>query len=191
MTQAQNALTPEQVYQRDYYQEHKAKRKRELSERWRNDPTFRREEQARAQKRRGELRAEKAGVRFREMIEEEQQKMVPTVVPHFIHTGEDEPVEVFTTGSLGREVGRSARSIRAWLHCGVLPGPSAWIKGSAYFSRRDGRAVYKACERLYYLDGRGDRRVLKRLVREELAREQISYVLRGQCNTDRVVVDTA
>ena len=188
----EETLTPEQEYQREYYRTNKTKRKRALSERWHNDPAFRRQEQARARKRRGELRAEKAPGRFREMISEKRKVMKATRPPRLVLTGEDAPVEVYTTGSLGREVGRSARAIRAWLHRGVLPGATAYIGGSAYFSRRYCVAVFEACERLYYLDGRGDRQVLKRLVREELSSKRISYVPHGQeDNSDRVVLDNA
>jgi len=191
MTQ-EKTLTPEQEYQREYYRTNKAKRKRELRERWHNDPAFRRAEQERARKRRGELRAEKASDRFREMIEEKRKVMKTTRPPRLVMVGTGAPVEVYTTGSLGREVGRNARAIRAWLHKGVLPGATAYIGGSAYFSKRFCLAVFRACERLYFLDGRGDRQVLKRLVREELTKDSISYVPRGQDdNSDRAVLDNA
>jgi len=62
-------LTSEQQYQRDYYQENKEQRSMDLSDRWHNDPAFKRAEQERAQRRRGVMRAEKAQGRFEAMVE--------------------------------------------------------------------------------------------------------------------------
>jgi hypothetical protein len=94
----------------------------------------------------------------------------------------------YTAGSLGREVGRTSRAIREWLHEGVLPGATAYIEGAAYFSIDYCAAVKEACRRIYYLDGRGFKAVLKRIIREELARRQVSYVPpKGDNVQDRVV----
>jgi len=184
--------TTEQEYQRDYYKKNKVNRTKALKERWANDAAFRETERERNQKRRGQLRAEKAGWRFHAMIHERRKRLEPTRPPRWVLIGSGPAQQVWTTGSLGREVGRSGKAIRSWLREGVLPGATVYIGGSSFFSRRFCDAVYRACERLFYLDGRGDRLVLKRLVREELAKTNTGFVPPGGDNSeDRVVINNA
>lgn len=167
--------TREQRYQAEYYQLNKAKRTRRNKRRWREDPEYRRREQERLAKRRAFERAEKASDRFQAMIEERRDREEVTKLPRFIVIRK-RLVQVWSTGDLGREVGRSPRAVRMWLNKGVLPGATVFIKGAAWFSRVFCMAVHRACERLYYLNGRGKRTVLARLVREELVAARISYV---------------
>jgi hypothetical protein len=176
----------EQEYQRRYYQEHRQERTKLLRERWRHDPEYRAREQERAKKRRGELRAQRAAERFEQMIERKQAAGGVTRPPRFVML-RGQPVQVWTSGSLGREVGRSPRAIRGWLRDGVLPGATAYIGEAAFFSRDFCEAVWRACKRIYYLDGRGDKQVLKRIIREELAAGRVSYVPpNGDNEQDRV-----
>lgn len=180
-------LTPDQRYQQDYYRQHRDKRTKRLRERWKNDPSFRQRERDRAKKRRGELRAERAPDRFERMVAEKLAKAEPTRPPRFVLINGKE-VQVWTSGSLGREVGRSPRAIRGWLREGVLPGATAYIGDAAFFERIFCAAIWRACKRIYYLDGRGDKQVLKRIIREELAKDCVTYVPPGGNNeTDRVV----
>ncbi len=179
--------TQEQEYQRTYYQEHRDDRSRAGRERWRDDPVYRANEQERARRRRGELRAKRAGLRFEQMVSAKQAVAGPTRPPRFVML-RGKPVQVWTSGSLGREVGRSPRAIRGWLRDGVLPGATAYIGEAAFFERDFCAAVWRACQRIYYLDGRGDKQVLKRIIREELAAGQVSYVPpNGDNERDRYV----
>jgi len=188
-------------YQATYYQEHKTERTEKLRDKWHNDPVWQQRERERAKKRRALIRAEKADGRFDQMIVERRQEMTPTRPPRFIVIGGKlkgdrivggEIVQVWTTGSAGREVGRTARAIRSWLthpkHAKrALPGASCFTKdGAAWFTWAFAEAVRCACERLYYLNGRGDRKVLRRLVIEELAEAGITYVPTGGAEADRV-----
>lgn len=179
-------LTPEQEYQRDYYRAHKEERTQEISDKWQNDPRFRRKEQLRNRRRRALLRAKKAPGRLQEMIDERRAERASTRPPRFVVVGGrvegdrivgGRVVQVWTTGSLGREVGRTSRAVRDWLRSNVLPGASAFTSdGRAWFSRAFCEAVYRACKQLYFLNGRGDRRVLARLVREELDGANVHFV---------------
>ena len=183
-------LTAEQEYQRDYYRRNKKLRTSQLRDKWKNDPRWKEQEQERARERRGRLRAGKAQERFEEMIEEKRDAGERTRPPRpALINGE--AVQVWTTGSLGREVGRSARAVRGWLRDGILPGATVFVDDAAFFSRRFCQAVYKACERLYYLNGRGEHKVLKRLIREELAEEAISFVPLGGNNESGRITATA
>lgn len=181
-------LTPEQVYQARYYTKNRKKLRKKSSDKWHTDPKWRANEQARAQRRRGELRAERAHVRFETMVAEKRERAGPTRPPRFMarFQGDKSPPQVWTSGDLGREIGRSPRAVRGWVREGVLPGASVFVGGVAFFARDFCEAVYLACERLYYLDGRGDKRVLKRLIMEELAAKSISYVPYGKTNQERV-----
>lgn len=183
-------LTAEQAYQAEYYQQHRDERTKTLRERWQDDPVFRAREQERAKKRRGELRAQRAGRRFEQMVDEKRAKGDATRPPRFVML-RGEPVQVWTSGSLGREVGRSPRAIRGWLRDGVLPGATAYIGDAAFFARDFCEAVWRACKRIYYLDGRGDKQVLKRIIREELAAGRVSYVPQGGDNEKDRITATA
>ncbi len=174
-------MTAEQEYQHDYYLRNKKKRTKTLKEAWKNDPRWRASEQERARERRGRLRSAKAGPRFEQMIKERRAAAERTRPPRFVLINRQD-VQVWTSGSLGREVGRSPRTVRGWLRDGTLPGATAYVDGAAFFSHRFCQAVYLACERLYYLNGRGEHLVLKRLIREELAKEGISFVTLGADN---------
>jgi hypothetical protein len=182
-----NRRTPEQEYQSEYYQTHKSERTANLRQKWQDDPVFRQKERERNKRRRALIRAEKAKGRFEAMVESKREQAEPTKPPRFIEI-EGEHVQVWTAGSLGREIGRSARAVRTWIRRGDLPGASVFTRdGAAWFTREFCRAVRTACERLYYLNGRGDRRVLRRLIMEELVAAGISYVPFGAEPTARVV----
>lgn len=181
----------ERDYQKDYYDEHRDERSRKNRWMWNNDPEYRRNEIARSQRRRAQRRAETASDRFKQMVEGKRTDPAPTKPPR-IAVVKSRRVWVYTTGSLGREIGRSARVVREWLNEGVLPGASTFVSGVAYFSKPYCEAVYSACERLYYLDGRGSKRVLKRLIREELAQAKVSFVpLGGHNEMDRTTAVSA
>jgi hypothetical protein len=178
-------LTPAQEYQRDYYRRNKAKRTKDLSERWHNDPEFRNKERARNKRRRALNRAvpERAG-RLQAMIEERRSEATPTWPPRFVVVGGrvkgDRIVggkiyQVWSVGSLSREVGRTARAVRAWVSRGDIPGATCFTRdGRSWFSESFAEAVLDACEKLYFLDGRGDRKVLRRLIHEELDARQVA-----------------
>lgn len=178
-------MSAEQSYQQEYYEAHKDERSEKLKRLWADDPVFRQKEKARNAKRRALVRAEKAKGRFEQMVEEKRHEAAPTKPPRFMMV-DGEVKQVWTTGSLGREVGRSARAVRTWMRRGHLPGASVFTRdGAAWFTREFCEAVRKACKRLYYLNGRGDRRVLRRLIVEELAEAGVSYVPFG--SEERVV----
>jgi hypothetical protein len=178
--------TSEQAYQQAYYEAHKAERTKKLRRQWREDPVFRRKERERNRSRRALLRAERAGARFADMVEARRKDKAATKPPRFI-TIDGEVKQVWTTGSLGREVGRTARAIRTWMRRGDLPGASAFTRdGAAWFTLEFCQAVYRACERLYYLNGRGDRKVLRRLIMEELATAGVTFIPYGSEDSERV-----
>lgn len=179
--------TAEQQYQAEYYEANKTKRRKKLKHKWKTDPAFREQERQRNKKRRALLRAEKAAGRFEQMVAEKREQAEQTKPPRFIEI-DGEVVQVWTTGSLGREVGRSARAVRTWMRRGDLPGASVFTRdGAAWFTREFCEAVREACKRLYYLNGRGDRKVLRRLIAEELESASISYVPFGKEPQDRVI----
>jgi hypothetical protein len=183
----EEAREREANYQREYYAEHKKKIRARCHEQWRNDPLWRAGEQERARRRRGELRAQRAADRFAAMVLDKQLNEPVTRPPRFIML-RGAPVQVWTSGSLGREVGRSPRAIRGWLREGVLPGATAYIGEAAFFAHDFCSAVWRACKRIYYLDGRGDKQVLKRIIREELAAGRVIYVPpNGDNERDRLV----
>ena len=168
-------LTPEQEYQRQYYREHKDERRDYAKDRWDNDREYREREIQRARDRRARQRADKASDRFKAMVESRRAEKDNTCCPLLTEV-EEEQVLVYTSGSLSREVGRSTRAIRMWLNDGTLPGATVFIQRRAYFSERFCQAVYRACEELFYLNGRGEKKILKRLILKELAQEGITYV---------------
>lgn len=168
-------LTSEQKYQRDYYQQNKEDRQSYAKDRWEHDLEYREREIQRAKDRRARERASKASSRFVQMIEERRAEADDTCNP-LLTDVDGEQVLVYTSGSLSREVGRSARAIRMWLNDGTLPGATVFIQRRAYFSERFCNAVYRACEELFYLNGRGEKKILKRLIVKELAKEGITYV---------------
>jgi len=168
----------ERSYQSYYYEIHREARSKKNQWLWENDPDYRRQEIERSQKRRAQKRSEKAHARFAKMVESKRAEKFVTEAPRpIIECGR--VVEVYSTGSLGREVGRSPRVIREWLNEDILPGSSVLIDGAAFFTKAYSNAVYRACKRLYCLDGRGSKRVLKRLIREELVRGKIKFILLG------------
>ena len=179
--------TSEKEYQQEYYEAHKEERTAKLARLWRDDPAFRKKERDRNKRRRALIRAEKAKDRFDEMVESKRGDAAQTKPPRFVMIdGECKPV--WTTGSLGREVGRSARAVRTWMRRGDLPGASVFTRdGAAWFTREFCEAVRRACERLYYFNGRGDRRVLRRLITEELAEAKVSYVQFGDESAEQRV----
>lgn len=178
-------LTREQEYQRQYYQDNLEERRRYAQDRWRNNREYQQREIQRAKDRRALARAAKASDRFKAMVEERRAEGAETRPPLLTRV-EGENVEVYTTGSLGREVGRSDRAIRMWLRDGTLPGATvfATVRNDesgrdvrrAYFSKRFCAAVYKACEELFYLNGRGEKKVLKRLIMKQLHEADITFV---------------
>ena len=175
----------ERQYQASYYQR-VTKTRREG--RWHSDSEYREKEQDRARKRRALKRAETADSRFDEMVERKKQKMSKTQAPRDVWI-RGKPVRCYSSGSLGREVGREARTIRLWLDATYLPGATAFLgigKPDAYFSAAFCKAVKRACRRLYRLDARFPRDKLRGLVIEELARAGESYVAIGAPEEDRV-----
>lgn len=181
---AEEKLTSEQTYQRQYYRDHITERKDYAQDRWENDREYRRREMQRAKDRRAQERAGKASDRFRAMVDERRGALEETRTP--VRTWEgDENVMVFTAGSLAREIGRSKRAVGAWLRDGTLPGATVFLDvrcengrvvRKPFFSKQFGGAVYRACEQLFYLNGRGEKKVLKRLIRDEMTKTKIIYV---------------
>ncbi len=184
-------LTKEQQYQKDYYEQNKRKRSDQNKWNWKNNPVYREKERKRCALRSAYRRSETAGDRFKNMIAEKRGEMSGTAKPQRAEI-DGEVVWVYSTGSLGREIGRSARATRTWLtHPDVskraLPGASIFVHGVAYFTKEFCEAIYDACRRLYYLDARGTRAKLFGLVMEELATAGVSYVpVGGDNERDRV-----
>jgi hypothetical protein len=171
-------LTPDQKYQRDYYEKHKQTRSEQHKQRWRTDPAYRKREIERARRKRALERGKKAPERFEAMVEEKRKQAKPTRRPRLVDI-DGKKVFVYSTGSVAREVGREDATIRAWLAQDVLPGPSIWIGQRAHFTEEYAKALRAACKRLLRLDGRGDLDILRRLVREELAERKVSTVARS------------
>lgn len=168
-------LTADQKYQKEYYREHKDDRRDYSKDRWDNEPGYRKREIQRARDRRATVRAGKATDRFRSLVEARRKDDTDVCQPLLTLVGDDK-VLVYTSGSLSREIGRSPRVIRMWLQDGTLPGATVFVQRRAYFSERMSKAVYRACEELFHLNGRGEKRILKRLIARELARDKITYV---------------
>jgi len=187
----------ERNYQADYYQRvTKAKRRG----RWDTDTEYKEKEQERARRRRALERANTADKRFDEMIAMKkaraQARLVergfkhgPTLAPRDVWI-DGVPVRCYSSGSLAREIGREARTIRLWLSESVLPGATAFFapttRSDAYFSVNYCAAIKRACRRLYHLDARFPRAKLRGLVLEELALVGESYIPVGGADKDRV-----
>lgn len=181
-------LSPEEAerhYQADYYQRVQKKRRRG---KWHDNSDYREKEQERARRRRALKRAETADERFDAMVAEKKDKGSRTQVDRDVWVG-GRPVRCYSSGELGREIGREARTIRLWLDSTYLPGATAFLgtgKPDAYFSAAFSGAVKRACRRLYRLDARFPRDKLRGLVLEELAAAGESYVPVGGTEDDRV-----
>jgi len=181
-------VTPEERerdYQADYYQRVQKTRRRG---KWHQDSDYREKEQERARRRRALKRAETADDRFDAMVAEKKAMMSRTQAPRDVWI-DGRPVRCYSSGSLGREIGREARTIRLWLDNTYLPGASAFLgidKPDSYFSEAFCEAVKRACRRLYKLDARFPRDKLRGLVLEELAAARVSYVPVGGTEDDRV-----
>jgi len=175
----------ERLYQAAYYQSVQKERRRG---KWHRNSDYREKEQARARRRRALRRAELVDARFDAMVADKKGAWGRTQAPRDVWVGGN-PVRCYSSGSLGREVGREARTIRLWLDNTYLPGATAFLgagKPDAYFSAPFCRAVKRACRRLYRLDARFPRDKLRGLVLEELAAVKESYVPVGGTEEDRV-----
>lgn len=185
MTDDPNAREKERQYQHDYYKRRRKKLLAERRHRWRTDPSYRERETERARKARAIKRSESAEERFESKVEEKKDlERVPRRGRLVEIDGKRE--WTYTTGSLGAYIGREPNTIRAWMDQGVLPGASIFIGNSRRFTRGFCDAVRAACRRLYFISGRGERSVLRRLIMEELERAGESYVPKGGTEEDRI-----
>jgi len=188
MTNSTSEMTPEereQQYQAEYYQRVTKDKRRG---RWNRDTDYREKEQDRARDRRALKRAATADARFDAMVADKKTQASRTQAPRDVWI-KGHPVRCYSSGSLGREIGREGRTIRLWLDANYLPGATAFFgseKPNAYFSARFCAAVKRACRRLYRLDARFPRNKLRGLVLEELAGADESYVPVGGSEDDRV-----
>jgi hypothetical protein len=175
----------ERDYQADYYQRvQKGRRKGK----WHRNSDYREKEQERARRRRALKRAETADERFDAMVADKKAQRSRTQAPRDVWI-DGRPVRCYSSGSLAREIGREARTIRLWLDSTYLPGASAFLgtgKPDSYFSEAFCGAVKRACRRLYRLDARFPRDKLRGLVLEELAAAGVSYVPVGGVEDDRI-----
>jgi len=183
---ADDAAQKEREYQHRYYEEHKKQRSAQRKHRWRCDPEYRRRINERTRLRRAKARAETADQRFSEMVEAKKERTLArrkkgrkySMPWRKVPVGEGGAgpfTRVYSAGYLALEVGRETATVREWLTSNVLPGCSIWIGDRAFFTREFIDSVYAACERLFYLDGRGLRSVLRRLINEELVRRKVPY----------------
>lgn len=175
----------ERHYQADYYQRVQKERRRG---KWHRNTDYREKEQERASRRRALKRAETADERFDAMVAAKKSRRSRTQAPRDVWI-DGHPVRCYSSGSLAREIGREARTIRLWLDSTYLPGASAFLgteKPDAYFSEAFSEAIKRACRRLYRLDARFPRDKLRGLVLEELAVAGESYVPVGGAEDDRV-----
>lgn len=168
-------LTPEQLYQRNYYREKKAERAKAHAERWAKDKEYREREIQRQRDKRQEEREAVALERFNARVEEKRAKAKLTRRPKFVELSTGERTYVYGTGSMAREVGREDATIRSWLVNGILPGASIWIGRRAHFTPEFIGAVRDACKRMLCEDGRGDNDRFTELVCEALESAQIHY----------------
>lgn len=185
MTGDPNARDKEREYQHEYYKRRRKKLLAERRHRWRTDPKYRQRETERARQARALKRSENAKARFEAKVDEKKDlDRVPRRGRLVEIEGKRE--WVYTTGSLGAFIGREPNTIRAWMDQGILPGASIFIGNSRRFTRGFCLAVRAACRRLYFVSGRGERSVLRRLVMEELEKAGESYVPKGGTEEDRV-----
>jgi hypothetical protein len=181
-------LSPEEkerLYQHKYYQNHRGDRLKNAALRWKTDADYRKRELERKKNQRALGRAETAIERFMRMVEEKRKSAKPTRKPRRVEI-DGKTVDVHTTGALAREIGRDSGTVRKWLADGTLPGCTVLIGGKCWFSESFAKAVFAACKALYFLDGRGERMMLHRLILEELEKAGESYVPRGGAESDRV-----
>jgi hypothetical protein len=169
------ALTPDQLYQRNYHRDNRERRAKKRADRRKKDKAFREQDIQRLRDRRAQRRQEVATQKFDQLVEAKREKLQITRRPRYAEI-DGERVFVFGTGSLAREVGREDATIRAWLTQGVLPGASVWVGRRAQFTKAYCEAVRQACRKLLLEDGRGDLDILKRIIREEFRDKKITFV---------------
>jgi len=175
----------ERQYQAEYYQRVQKDRRRG---KWHRNSDYREKEQERARRKRAIKRAETADDRFDAMVAEKKALMSKTQAPRDVWI-RGKAIRCYSSGALGREIGREARTVRLWLDNTYLPGASAFLgtnKPDAYFSVGFCAATKMACRRLYRLDARFSRDKLRGLVLEELAKAGESYIPVGGTEDDRV-----
>jgi hypothetical protein len=169
------ALTSDQLYQRNYHRDNRARRKKSRAKRRKQDKEFREQDIQRLRDRRAQRRQEVAVEKFNQLVEAKREKCQITRRPRMVEI-DGERVFVFGTGSLAREVGREDATIRAWLAQAVLPGASVWVGRRAQFTKAYCEAVRAACRKLLLEDGRGDLDILHGLIRDELREREITFV---------------
>lgn len=185
------AMTPQErnaVSGAAWYARNKDTVNKDRKKRYHNDPKFRRKILKAAKQRRPHTLAAKAVERFeamvRDKIDRRQQKdeeraragkRVAQKRPRMALIDGKE-TWVYPTGVLALRVGRVSPVIRLWLERGVLPGATIAFGGKSFFSEGFITSIYEACRRVYFINGNGSRKVLKRLVLEELAKAGESWV---------------
>lgn len=157
----------DRLYQANYYQINAETRLASASRKWQRDRKYRRREMDRKKDSRAITRSRTAEERFLAMVADKAANPSKHRHPRWAEIN-GERVEVYSTGFLGEAVGRDTSTMRMWLNEGVLPGASVVLDGSNWFSKGFITAVFEACRKLYYFDGRGERATLKRLVLEQL-----------------------
>lgn len=157
----------DRLYQANYYQTHADARLENAAQKWESDSGYRRREMDRKKDVRATQRAHTAEARFLRMVAEKAENPSKHRKPRWADVGGSR-VEVYSTGFLGEAVGRDTSTMRMWLNEGVLPGASVVLDGANWFSKTFITAVFEACRKLYYFDGRGERSTLKRLILGQL-----------------------
>ena len=175
-------------YQRKYYVEVVKPRRRR--NRYADvDPVQRERAKARELKRSAISRARVAYDRFTGRIRAHRKLINNSAASARVTLIDGAPTVCYSSDTLGREIGREGRIVHMWLREGVLPGATVWVTQRhhpveakrhmrAYFSREFCESVYRACTDLFYIDGRGSKTVLKRLVQAELRNRKVGYVTR-------------
>ena len=174
MSEESEELTKEQLYQRSYYQEHRAARAARHKKRWAENTEYREREIDRQRKRRQESREASVQDRFDRRVDEKREAARPTRRPQYVEI-DGERTYVYGVGSFAREVGREDATIRSWLVHSVLPGASIWIGRRAHFTKEFVSAVRSACRAMLTKDGRGCNEELGNLIRAELDKRGIKY----------------
>jgi hypothetical protein len=167
MCEAHVQKEKERLYQAEYYQRNADDRLTEAKTKWKSDPAYRKRETDRKKDSRAVERGKTAEDRFLKMVATKAANPSKHRNPRWAEINGTR-VEVYSTGYLGEAVGRDTSTMRMWLNEGVLPGCSVVLDGANWFSKGYIAAVFNACRKLYYFDGRGERGTLKRLIREQL-----------------------
>jgi hypothetical protein len=191
-------MTPRErarAYSADWWEKNKERVTKERKKRYHKDESFREKILDASKTRRPIVRAQKAEGRFEAMVAEKKLKAQAKggkteKRPRFVSVDGKEQF-VYPAGHLALECGREPATIRLWLERDILPGATMFFgEGThgtkSYFSEGFVKAVVEACRVLYHLDGNGSRTILKRLVREELAKTEESYVPHGKTEAERV-----